>query len=307
MILSFLEKYYTLTDKIVLGCSAWPDSMFLLYNILKTPYKKNLVVCYFNHKTRKETDDEEAFLIELGKKEGFHVEVGECDFEKIKKLYPSKSFEELAREKRYQFFEAVCNIYNSPYIITGHHLDDRIETFFFNMLRGSKLTGLVNMTECSGNILRPLLKIEKSKILDYLDTNNLRYFIDATNTDTTITRNKLRNDILTQFPEINQNYKGNIANLIQYFEDIKILIDHQVEAFLGTDKYFSISEFNKLPSLLQKETIRHIYYVANNASTIGLSESNIQEILRFINGKNNKTVKEIRQLKMQKDNTIIKW
>ena len=33
------------------------------------------------------------------------------DFEKIQKIYPSKSFEELAREKRYQFFDAILNIY----------------------------------------------------------------------------------------------------------------------------------------------------------------------------------------------------
>jgi tRNA(Ile)-lysidine synthase len=51
------------------------------------------------------------------------------------KLYPNKSFEELAREKRYQFFDALLNIYNTDKIITAHHLDDKIETFFFNMIR----------------------------------------------------------------------------------------------------------------------------------------------------------------------------
>ena len=66
-------------------------------------------------------------------------------FEKIQKLYPSKSFEELAREKRYQFFDAIMHIYSSKHILTAHHLDDKIETFFFNLARGSKLTGLINM------------------------------------------------------------------------------------------------------------------------------------------------------------------
>jgi tRNA(Ile)-lysidine synthase TilS/MesJ len=39
--------------------------MFLLYEILKTKYAKNLVACYFNHKLRKEADDEEVFLEKL--------------------------------------------------------------------------------------------------------------------------------------------------------------------------------------------------------------------------------------------------
>jgi len=39
--------------------------MFLLYKILETKYKNNLVVCYFNHKTRPETDEEESFIEKL--------------------------------------------------------------------------------------------------------------------------------------------------------------------------------------------------------------------------------------------------
>jgi len=39
--------------------------MYLLYKILETKYKKNLVACYFNHKTRPETDKEEKFLEDL--------------------------------------------------------------------------------------------------------------------------------------------------------------------------------------------------------------------------------------------------
>jgi len=85
--------------------------MFLLYKILETDFKNDLVVCYFNHKTRLETEEEEIFLEELCKKENISFETASCDFEKISKLYPSKSFEELAREKRYQFFGAICEIY----------------------------------------------------------------------------------------------------------------------------------------------------------------------------------------------------
>jgi hypothetical protein len=39
--------------------------MFLLYKILETKYAKNIIACYFNHKTRLETDLEERFLEEL--------------------------------------------------------------------------------------------------------------------------------------------------------------------------------------------------------------------------------------------------
>lgn len=335
----FLEKYYTKDDAIILGCSTGPDSMFLLYQILETQYKKNLVVCYFNHKTRPETDDEEKFIEALGKEKWFQVEVAECDFEKIQKLYPSKSFEELAREKRYAFFDAIMNIYKSKYVITGHHLDDKVETFFFNLSRGSKLTGLINMTESSGSpspvregargwghVLRPLLNIQKSEILAYLDSNNLAYSIDSTNTDTEITRNYLRHEIIPKFEKVNKNYKENISKTLDYFQDLKNFIDEEVQKFLDLPSpllvkegnrtvlplyngslggVFVIEDFHKLSKFLQKEVIRYIYYISNSRSTLWLSEANIDEVLKFINGKNNKTIKEIRNMKLEKDNTII--
>jgi len=303
----FLDKNYKEDEKVVLACSTWPDSMFLLYKILETKYVKNLVICYFNHKTRPETEIEEEFIEKLAKEKWFKVEVASCDFEKIKKLYPSKSFEELAREKRYQFFNAVLNLYKTDKIIIAHHLDDKIETFFFNLVRWSKLTWLINMREKSWVVLRPLLNIEKKEILDYLDSNDLEYKIDSTNSDIEFTRNLLRHEIIPKFEKVNSNYKNNLNNLITYFEEVKENIDIQVNNFLQTNSFFNIKEYNWLSSLIQKEIIRYIFYITNWNSTIWLSEANISEVIRFINWKNNKTIKIIKNMKLDKDNKIINF
>ncbi len=316
----FLKKYYKENEKIILACSTGPDSMFLLYKLLETSYKNNIVACYFNHKTRPWTDIEEDFIEKLWKEKWFEVEIASCDFKRIQKLYPSKSFEELAREKRYQFFDAILNIHNSKYILTAHHLDDKIETFFFNLARWTKLSWLVNMTEKSWWILRPLLWLTKKEIEDYLNRNNLEYKIDETNFDTEITRNHLRHNIIPQFEKINKNYKQNINNTISYFEDLKQHIDQEVRKFLEYHPQpllakeerrainsFNIQAFNELTPFLQKEVIRYIYYISNGKSTIWLSKANIDEIIKFINWKNNKTIKEIKKLKMKKNNKVIEY
>lgn len=298
----FLQKYYQKDEPIILACSTGPDSMFLLYEIIKTPYKNNLVACYFNHKLREEADKEEYFLEELWKKEWFKVEVASCDIKKIRdSLYPSISLEELAREKRYMFFWAICEIYNTKKLMTWHHLDDKIETFLFNLSRWSKLTGLINMTENYWNILRPLLNLEKNDILKYLDENNLKYNIDKTNFDNDITRNHLRNEIIPKFYKLNSKFKQNIWETLKYFEDLKNYIDSDVNNFLENKNYFEIDKFNNLWDFLQKEIIREIFYKTNNNSTIWLTSANIWEIIKFINWKNNKTIKEIKNLKMKKD------
>ncbi len=308
----FLNKYYNPNEPIILACSTGPDSMYLLYEILKTKYKDNLVACYFNHKLRDEADGEEKWLEELGEKMWFKVEVGYAYIRDIQKLYPSKSLEELAREKRYAFFNAILNIYESKYILTAHHLDDKIETFFHNLLRWTKLTGLINMTESSGAILRPLLHLEKSEILKYLDNNNLEYKLDETNKDNTITRNKLRNIIIPEFYDINPAFKKNLEKTMDYFGELKDFLDTEVKKFLETPAQlppqwgglrgsFEITNFNNLSSLLQKEVLRYIYYISNWNSTIGLSEANIAEVLRFINWPNGKWEKEIQEMKLKKE------
>lgn len=306
-ILPFLEKHYSMNDTIIVACSTWADSMFVLYKILETKYRKNIVACYFNHKTRIQTDEEEKFLLDLWKKEWFQVEIAECDFKKIQKLYPSKSFEELAREKRYQFFDAVCNIYNTDKVLTAHHLDDRIETYVFNMLRGSKLTGLINMQESSWGILRPLLGTQKSEIYKYLDENGLKYFEDESNSDNSYTRNYLRNEVLPLFEKVHPEHKKNLKNLLSHLEEVKEHLDHEVWEFLWDGNSFSVSQFLQLTSLLQKEVIRSIYYKSNWNSTIGLSEWNIAEVIKFINGKNNKTKKEIHGMNLFKDGDIVSY
>ena len=304
---NFLEKYYKKNEKIILACSTWPDSMFLLYSILKTPYKDNLIVCYFNHKLRDNSDNEERFLEDLWKEKWFEVEIWSCDIKKLQKDSISVSIEELARKKRYEFLFNIQKKYSCPYIITAHHLDDKIETFFFNLCRWTKLSGLINMVLVSWNILRPLIKTKKTDILKYLEENNLEYKIDETNFEDDYTRNLLRNKIIPNFEKINNKYKENISNTIDYLEDIKDFIDKEVKSFLSNyeSSFFSINDFNSKSLFLKKEIIRYIYFISNWNSTIWLTSKNIDEILKFIKSKWNKTKKEIKKLSMFKDSDKI--
>jgi len=100
------------------------------------------------------------------------------------------------------------------------------------MLRGTKLTGLINMTEASGGILRPLLRVEKSEILEYLQENHLKYFEDESNASNDYTRNFIRNEILPKFGEVHPEHKKNLQNLLTHFEEIKSHLDTEVQNFL---------------------------------------------------------------------------
>ena len=220
---------------------------------------------------------------------------------KIAKNIPSKSFEEHARERRYEFFASLKQKYGANYILLAHHFDDRVETMLFNMLRGTKLRGLINMQEKSYDILRPLIWLQKKDLHNYFMKNDYTYYEDSTNDSNDFTRNFIRNEITAKFENVHPEYRRNIWKLLSYFEEVQRFIDMQVEMFLWDSDVFQIVAFKEQDTFMQKEIIRKIYFLRNNHGTIGLSEWNIAEILRFMGEKRGTGFKEIHNLKLKKE------
>lgn len=287
-------------DEFILACSLWVDSLFLLYKLIDAWYK-NFTICYFNHKLRKEADIEQEYILWLWEELWVKVEIWEADINKEIQENNSISLEEIARKKRYDFLREIKSNIWAKYILTGHHRSDKIETFMFNLSRWSKISWLVNMKRISGDIFRPLINEKKTDFVDYMKKNNLKFFEDKTNKDNKITRNFIRNEILPNFWKINSNYQENILSFIEYIDEIKENIDREIEFFIWEKNYFEKNIFDEKSEFMKREIIRYCFYKANNNSTIGLSKANIDEIIKFINWKNNKTKKEIKMLKMLKD------
>ncbi|MGK0248338.1 MAG: tRNA(Ile)-lysidine synthase [Oleispira sp.] len=132
----------------------------------------------------------------------------DCIIEKVQLGHCSDGIEQAARLARYQIFEKHCN--HNDVLLQGHHLDDQIETFFMRALRGSGLTGLASIPKQRNlsrtntcPILRPLLSIEKSQLIDYAKDQQLNWVEDESNQDSALDRNWWRNELL---PQIWQRY-----------------------------------------------------------------------------------------------------
>jgi len=93
--------------------------------------------------------------------------------------------------------------------------------------RGSGLVEMVAMSEIEKRkkytLVRPLLKIEKERLQKYLDDNNIKYFIDETNSDTKFARNYFRHNFTNEL--IKKSAKA-IERSFSYLEkDIDDLIE----------------------------------------------------------------------------------
>ena len=161
--------------------------------------------------------------------------------------------EEAGRKARYQEFEAIAQKEGAGVTAVAHHQNDVAETLLMNLLRGSGLHGAGSIRPVRGNIIRPLLCVNRKEIEDYLSELGQSYCQDATNSENNHTRNVIRN-LLIPAMEKDVNSKA---------------VDHlcrAAEGFLQADEYIR-AESEKLFELLAKETGEGIVIDLNKLRT----------------------------------------
>ncbi|MGL5428965.1 MAG: tRNA lysidine(34) synthetase TilS [Cetobacterium sp.] len=213
-------------DKIVLGFSGGPDSVFLLEVLKKLKKELNFefVLAHINHLFRgKNSDGDEEFSLLSGEKIGIPVFIKKASMEEIAKE-KGIGLEEAGRIIRYEFFSEVLEKTNGNKIAVAHNLDDQIENFLFRLIRGSSLEGLEGIQNRE-NIIRPINETYKSQILNYLDVNKIEYRVDETNFENDFTRNSIRLDLIPFIEErYNTNFKDKIHNLIEEIKEVNEIL-----------------------------------------------------------------------------------
>ena len=273
-------------EYIVVGVSTGPDSMALL-NLLMKNIDKKIVCAHINHSVRKESNEEAKYLENYCKDHNLIFEYYKID------SYEQNNFENEARTKRYAFYEETLKKYHSHTLFLAHHGDDLIETVLMKIIRGSNLEGYAGIKTYSNlsnyRIIRPLLSITKEDIIKYNTINNIKYFTDNTNEDTSYTRNRIRKNILPLLKKENPNvhksflkYSNTIQEYYNYIEDYtKKIIKEKYNSHT-----INIEEFKKEHLFIQKNIIYYILSeIYQNKDNI-IKENHVTSIINLIN--NNK-------------------
>jgi tRNA(Ile)-lysidine synthase len=128
---------------------------------------------------------------------------------------PRKSAEGLEAAARKARYAALCR-QGADAVVLAQHLDDQAETVLFQLLRGGEPRALAAMPEARMRegmlMLRPLLDMPKSTLVDYARRHHLDWVEDESNRDTALSRNALRQDILPllerHFPDYRERLSG---------------------------------------------------------------------------------------------------
>ena len=83
----------------------------------------------------------------------------------------------------------------------------------------------------SGFWIRPLLNIGRNEIESYLEKVGISYCTDETNAENVYARNKLRNQVIPQLEEINEQAVWHISRTAQSVRELWSYVDMQIEEY----------------------------------------------------------------------------
>lgn len=233
-------------QRFLLTISGGIDSMVLLH--LFSPHNDNIVVAHVNHGLRpQESAKEEKLVQNYCQSKRIQVEVLHLDGKTN-----GENIQIWARNCRYEWFHQLVKTHQLDFIVTAHHLDDNIETLFFNLIRGTGLAGLTGMPLLAEIVLRPLISIPRSDIAQYAEDNKVPYLHDSSNDSTKYSRNHIRKNILPQAAILFPNYRHRVErtrkNLISDATLLDELVSNLSKEIMGNEGAYIILDKDKLLS-----------------------------------------------------------
>jgi len=239
--------------KLLIACSGGLDSVVLSRLLKELKFNLSLAHCNFSLRG-KESDGDEKFVETLADKLSIPVFTKTFNTKQYAKEL-KMSTQMAARNIRYTWFEELIQQYSFDYLLTAHHLDDDLETFFINLSRGTGLRGLTGIPDINEKIIRPLLSFSREEILAYAQEKNISWREDSSNSKSDYLRNKLRLEVIPNYKELSdsvlssfQQTQSNLQDSQLLVNDYMVLIQALVVAETREGLAFNIQKLKELPN-----------------------------------------------------------
>jgi len=294
---------FSIKDKLLLAVSGGVDSVVLCELCKQAGYDFMIAHCNFNLRGA-ESDRDEQFVKELGKKYSVETLVKQFDTEKYA-AENKLSTQEAARELRYSWFKELVNsqlstvndqrtttsIHHSPFtihLLTAHHADDNNETLLMNFFRGTGLHGLTGIPVANEHIRRPLLPFSKETLLEFANEHKLEFVEDSSNQSSKYTRNFFRNELIPAITKVYPQVKGNLQDNIRRFKEIEKLYQFSVGYLKKKVCKQKGNEVHIPVKLLMGFNSRALIYEI--ISPYGFQEKQLEEVIKLAESESGKYI-----------------
>jgi len=250
-----LAKMLEPGEALLVGVSGGADSVALLDTLVKSGWRPH--VCHLNHQLRGPASDADAeFVRELAVRHGLPNTI---EWRKV------AGDEDGARRARHEFFATVAAQTGIQTLALAHTADDQVETFLLRLLRGAGVPGLVGIWPERQlgklRVIRPMLKVRRTEVLEYLGAQGLKYREDASNADTRFTRNRIRHELL---PMLEREFNPAIREVLLHTAEILrdedfYLLHHVAQRFYMTvcqNDAVNVKALANCPVAIQRRVLR---------------------------------------------------
>lgn len=241
-----------LPHPLVVAYSGGRDSHVLLHALVSL--KANLRAIHINHGLQPDAGKWAQHCQAVCEAYGVDMTVLSLKIEKKSQ----ESIEALAREARYAAFSQ--DLKEGEILLTAHMLEDQVETFFLQLLRGAGPLGLVGIAPKKGQIARPLLSINREQIQEYAKQHQLQWVEDPSNNNPQFRRNFLRHDILPQIKNIYPGFANCIIRSQTHIHDTQKLLDELLDKELLhclNENKLNLTKLRIYSVTMQQQLVRH--------------------------------------------------
>lgn len=247
-----------------MGISGGADSVCLtdLLRVVAPKWQLKLFGVHINHRLRSSAEQEERFVRDLLKAWGIKLIVVRVDVAGYAQRHRF-SIEEAARQLRYETYRRVAKKQRCDRVALGHNADDNLETVILNLTRGAGLRGLAGIPIRREIFVRPLLRVRREAIREYLRAREVRWVEDETNQDVRFRRNLIRQEVVPVLKRLNPAVVDNVArgSAILAAEDmfLDFLATRVLERIARREKELVLidsQEFNSYNNILKRRMIK---------------------------------------------------
>ena len=191
-------------QQIICACSGGADSVALLFGLYLLQEKLNirLSAAHYNHGLRgAESDRDECFVRQFCDRYDIPLSVGKGTV-----VSGKKGLEAAAREARYAYFATLDGT-----VATAHTADDNAETVLMHLVRGTGLKGLGGITPKREKLIRPMLRVTRAEVMEFLAEYHLSFVEDGSNETDVFLRNRLRHHVMPLLRQENPKLAENLS------------------------------------------------------------------------------------------------
>jgi tRNA(Ile)-lysidine synthase len=247
-------------SRSLVAVSGGQDSLCLL-GLLKAFSAKQqwkLEVAHLDHRWRTNSEEVAQKVMVLAKtwQLPFHLAIAQS---------PPTS-EAAARTWRYAWLGELALSLGCTQVLTAHTRTDVVETFLFNLLRGSGSDGLTSLVAERAlyetvKLIRPLLHFSRTQTGQYCQIQQLPVCIDPTNFDLTYRRNRIRLELLPYLQQhFNPQVESSLARTVSLLEAEADFLEHSVLALAETcivEGRLHRQQLRNSHLALQRRVVRH--------------------------------------------------